>query len=117
MNNIRIYYRPIDSAASKIQQVVPEHEKLYPEPEKFGVLPAYGFFIRHAKNVKLNNLEVSYLGTETRAPIILDDVKDITINQVKAQIPAGMPMYQLNKVIGFEVLPVGAVSKKLINRK
>jgi polygalacturonase len=114
LNNIRIYYRPIDSAASKIQQVVPEHEKLYPEPEKFGVLPAYGFFIRHAKNVKLNNVEVSYLGTETRVPIILDDVKDITVNQVKAQIPVGMPMYQLHQVSGFEVLPVGSVSKKLI---
>lgn len=114
LNNIRIYYRPIDSVASRIQQVVPEHEKLYPEPEKFGVLPSYGFFIRHAKNVKLNNVEVSYLGTETRVPIILDDVKDITVNQVKAQIPAGMPMYQLHQVGGFEVLPAGSVNKKLI---
>jgi polygalacturonase len=117
LNNIRIYYRPIDSAASKIQQVVPEHEKLYPEPEKFGVLPAYGFFIRHAKNVKLNNVEVSYLGTETRVPIILDDVKDITVNQVKAQVPVGMPTYQLHQVSGFEVLPVGSVSKKMISVK
>jgi len=114
LNNIRIYYRPIDSAASKIQQVVPEHEKLYPEPEKFGVLPAYGFFIRHAKNVKLNNVEVSYLGTETRVPIILDDVKDITVNQVKAQAVAGKPLYQLHNVSGFEILPVGAVNKKMI---
>jgi polygalacturonase len=116
LNNIRIYYRAIDSAASKIQQVVPENEKLYPEPEKFGVLPAYGFFIRHAKNVKLNNVEVSFLSTETRVPIILDDVKDITVNQVKAQVPAGQPMYQLTKVTGFEILPKGSVSRKLIKQ-
>ncbi|MFD1258599.1 glycoside hydrolase family 28 protein [Mucilaginibacter terrae] len=114
LNNIRIYYRPIDSAVSKIQQIVPEHEKLYPEPEKFGVLPAYGFFIRHAKNIKLNNVEVSFLSTETRVPIILDDVKGITLNQVKAQVPNGQPLYQLNKVTGFEILPKGSVDKKLI---
>jgi polygalacturonase len=117
LNNIRIYYRPLDSAASKIQQVVPEHEKLYPEPEKFGVLPAYGFFIRHAKNVKLNNVEISFLSTETRVPIILDDVKGITLNQVKAQVPDGQPMYKLNKVTGFEILPAGSVKKKLITEQ
>lgn len=114
LNNIRIYYRPLDSAATKIQQVVPEHEKTYPEPAKFGVLPAYGFFIRHAKNIKLNNVEVSYMGSETRVPFILDDVKGITLNQVKAQIPAGQVMYKLNKVTGFEVLPEKSVSKKFI---
>lgn len=114
LNNIRIYYRAIDSAASQIQQVVPEIEKMYPEPQKFGVLPAYGFFIRHAKNIKLNNVEVSFLTSETRVPIILDDVKDIILNQVKAQVPAGQPMYKLHNVSGFEILPAGSVSKKLI---
>jgi polygalacturonase len=114
LNNIRIFYRPIDSAVNKIQQVVPENEKQYPEPEKFGVLPAYGFFIRHAKNVKLNNVEISYMGAETRVPIILDDVKGVTLNQVKAQIPAGQPMYRLHEVSGFEIIPAKSVSKKLI---
>ncbi|WP_345950247.1 glycoside hydrolase family 28 protein [Mucilaginibacter sp. PAMB04274] len=114
LNNIRIYYRPLDSAASKIQQVVPEHEKLYPEPEKFGVLPAYGFFIRHAKNIKLNNVEVSYLTTEPRPPFIFNDVKGIILNEVKAQVPAGQPMYKLNKVSGFEILPERWLNKNLI---
>ena len=50
-NNIRICYRPIDSPAVQIQTNVPEYEKSYPEPQKFGVLPTYGFFIHHVKKI------------------------------------------------------------------
>lgn len=34
MSNIHIWYRPIDSAASRIQTTVPEYEKDYPEPAR-----------------------------------------------------------------------------------
>ena len=48
LNNIRIYYRPIDSPATRIPTVVPESDSIYPEPAKMGVMPAYGFYLRHA---------------------------------------------------------------------
>ncbi|WP_207427015.1 glycoside hydrolase family 28 protein [Pedobacter sp. SYSU D00535] len=103
LNNIRIYYRPIDSAESKIQKIVPEHEKAYPEPEKFGVLPAYGFFIRHARNFEMNNVEVSFLGKETRPAFILDDVKNIEMRNVEAQKAPGAPLFQLKNVENFSI--------------
>jgi len=31
------------------------------EPSMFGMLPAYGFFIRHAKGIELNNVEVGFM--------------------------------------------------------
>ena len=34
----------------------PERETNYPEPSMFGELPAYGFFIRHARGVELSNV-------------------------------------------------------------
>ena len=98
LNNVRIYYRQIDSPLSKIQAVVPEHEKTYPEPQKMGIMPSYGFFIRHAKNIAMNNVEVSYMGKETRPPFVIDDVKGIEFRNVKAQQVAGSTLFTLKNV-------------------
>ncbi|MFD2162128.1 glycoside hydrolase family 28 protein [Paradesertivirga mongoliensis] len=103
LSNIRIFYRPIDSAESVIQKEVPEHEKTYPEPQKFGVIPAYGFFIRHAKNFELNNVEISFMGKETRPAFILTDVKGILFNNVKAQKAPKAPIMVLRDVSDFEL--------------
>ncbi|TDH24208.1 glycoside hydrolase family 28 protein [Segetibacter sp. 3557_3] len=100
-NNIRIYHRQIDSPATTIQTTVPEYERAYPEPQKFGVMPAYGFFIRHASNIQMNNIEISYLGKETRPAIILDDVKGIELFNVKAQQAANAKRFVLKNVTNF----------------
>jgi len=102
LNNIRIFYRPLDSAETQIQKVVPEYEKAYPEPQKFGIMPAYGFYIRHAKNFEINNVEVSFLGREIRPAFILTDVKGIQLNNVKAQKAGNTPVLVLNEVSDFE---------------
>ena len=103
LNNIRIYYRQIDSPLAKIQNIVPEYEKTYPEPQKFGVLPAYGFFIRHVKNIQLNNVEISYMGKETRSAFMLDDVKGIELRNVKAQPVTGASLFVLKNVSNFMI--------------
>jgi polygalacturonase len=112
LNNIRIYYRPIDSAEAKIQKRVPEYENDYPEPERFKVLPAYGFFIRHAKNVELNNVQVSFMGKETRPPFVIDDVDGINFNNVKATNPDKVPVLQLKNVSNLNIQPVSSIAKK-----
>ncbi|HZG26426.1 MAG TPA: glycoside hydrolase family 28 protein, partial [Chitinophagaceae bacterium] len=103
LNNIRIYYRQIDSPQAMIQSVVPEHEKTYPEPQKMGVMPAYGFFIRHAKNITLNNVDVSYLGKETRPPFVIEAVKDIEIRDVKAHTVSGSPLFLLKDIEDLDI--------------
>ena len=50
----------------------PEREKEYPEPSMFGMLPAYGFFIRHAGNIELNDVDVSFLQEDRRPAFVLD---------------------------------------------
>ena len=83
LSNISIWYRPLDSLSKNaIQQEVPEYEKGYPEPQKFGIIPAYGFFIRHVKNIELNNVNLYLLGNETRPAMILNDVKGIKLRNV-----------------------------------
>ncbi len=51
----------------------------------FGQAPAYGFFIRHAKAIKFNNVQVSLLSPDSRPAFRADDVKGLYLNQVSAQ--------------------------------
>jgi polygalacturonase len=114
LNNIRIYYRPIDSPLAKIQTTVPEFEKTYPEPQKFGVLPAYGFFIRHAKNIEMNNVQISYSGNETRSAFVLHDVNGIELRNVKAQPVKGTPLFSLKDVKDFSISDSKDIKSQLI---
>lgn len=52
-----------------------ELEDRYPECTMFGVLPAYGFFIRHAKNVRLRDVELSCATPDPRPPIVTVNVE------------------------------------------
>ncbi|MES2279011.1 MAG: glycosyl hydrolase family 28-related protein [Bacteroidota bacterium] len=117
LNNIRIYYRPIDSPLVKIQNAVPEHIKDYPEPERFGVIPAYGFFIRHAQNIEMNNVEVSYMGQETRPAVILEDVKNISFINFKAQTPANVPAIIQRGVDGFSIQSSASIQANKIKKE
>jgi len=58
---------------------VPEVEDGYPDPYMFGhrMLPAYGFYIRHADDVRFENVSVTVLGTEFRPMVVRDDVRGL----------------------------------------
>jgi len=80
LENVRLYYRPMDSSASAIQKEVPEHIKTYPEPAKMGVMPAYGFFVRHASSIRLHHVSVQFSGSEIRPAIYAEDVEELKID-------------------------------------
>jgi polygalacturonase len=79
----------------------PEQEKEYPEPSMFGLLPAYGFFIRHAKGIELNNVEVRFMQEDRRPAFVLDDVSGADFQHVKAQKAADVPTIVLKNVKDF----------------
>jgi hypothetical protein len=83
LNNIHIYYKG-GIINGQPERQVPEQENKYPEPGMFGAAPAYGFFIRHAKNIQLNNVQISLLNADTRPPLRMDDVQGVYLNRVKA---------------------------------
>jgi hypothetical protein len=62
-------------------RVVPEQEAKYPENRMFGhSLPAYGLYIRHAKNITLDNIQFFLASTDVRPAIWLEDVNGVLIN-------------------------------------
>ena len=53
---------------------VPEIPASYPEFSKFIELPAWGIYIRHAKEIEFNNIKLSCDKKDYRTAIVLDDV-------------------------------------------
>ncbi len=81
----------------------PEREKEYPEPSMFGLVPAYGFFIRHARGIELSDVRMGFAKEDTRPPFVLEDVKEISLAHVKAQKAAGAEEVHSIKVSGLTV--------------
>jgi hypothetical protein len=57
------------------QRVADEREKSYPEATMWGTLPAKGFFVRHARNVKFSNIEIRTEEPDARSEFVLLDVE------------------------------------------
>jgi polygalacturonase len=90
----------------------PEREDAYPEPTMFGTLPAFGFYVRHADGLRLDNVEVSFEEEDERPAIVLDDVQDAEFHHVEARKASGVPTFRLRGVQDFDVhrsRPVGDV--------
>ena len=83
----------------------PEREKEYPEPSMFGIVPAYGFFIRHAAGIDLSDIRVSYSKEDTRPAFVLEDVKGISFSHVQAETAPGVDAFKTIRVQGMTVDP------------
>jgi polygalacturonase len=79
----------------------PEREKEYPEPSMFGILPAWGFFIRHAKGIELNGIDMSTMQEDHRPAFVLEDVTDSDFQNIKAEKTAGVSSFVLMNVKDF----------------
>jgi len=108
LSNIRILVKGGGSREQATVEV-PELEDGYPDPRMFGQIPAYGFFIRHARGIELNNVTVGFEEDDFRPAFILDDVKGAEFNNVDAQKAADVPTFVLKQVEDFTTHRCGAV--------
>jgi polygalacturonase len=81
----------------------PEQEKGYPEPSMFGLLPAYGAYVRHARDVFFRDVELAVAQPDTRPGIVLDDVAGAEFEHVRIQRTAGVAAFVLRHVENFSV--------------
>jgi polygalacturonase len=98
----------------------PELENAYPEPTMFGTLPAYGFFIRHADAVSIDNVEVRFEKQDTRPAFVLRDVTVADFHHDKADKAPDTPTFVLDDVDDFTVTtsrPVGDVHLDHVGHK
>jgi polygalacturonase len=59
--------------AGKVQP--PEFESKYPEPGMFGPTPAFGFFLRHVRNIEMSHVEIATAAPDARPAFHLADVQ------------------------------------------
>lgn len=102
LSNIRIVYRGGGTKEDAALEP-PERETAYPEPSMFGTIPAYGFFVRHAKGIEMSDVEVSYVKDEMRPVVVLHDVMGAGFSNVKARRTASVPFFVLRSVKDFSL--------------
>lgn len=60
---------------AKIASPQDEKEKEYPEATMWGMLPAKGFYVRHARNIKMENVTVRTLNADKRPAFVYEDAE------------------------------------------
>lgn len=74
LENIEISYTGLGTVEDSKNEVAEDIAR-YPEQFFFGVLPAWGAYIRHAKNIEFKNVKMSVRKPDAREMIITEDVE------------------------------------------
>ena len=81
----------------------PELEDVYPDPNRFGPLPAHGFYIRHAKRIEIKDVEVRPMKPDLRPGFVLEDVDGAELIHIKLPQTPEVASVVLKNVKDFSV--------------
>jgi hypothetical protein len=75
---------------------VPEMAASYPEFSMFKELPAWGFYLRHAKGITFDNVVLTCSKKDYRTAVVLDDVHRVQFRSLRVNEPGSKkaPVYQ-----------------------
>lgn len=92
-----LYLHQLGGGSSAMAELNPEEkENDYPEPSMFGALPATGFFLRHAKNIEISNVEIATEQSDARPAFWLHDIEGADFFRLR--IPRGSRAFALRDV-------------------
>jgi len=97
LENIRFVYKG-SGTAQQAGNIPPELGAGYPEPRPKDVMPAYGLFARHVKDLELANINFSFLKEDYRPAIECVDVNGLEIDNFKAQLGKGVAASKFENV-------------------
>ena len=75
LSNIQITFK--GGITEKVDPNVPELEEHYPESNMYGILPAYGFYVRHVNNITFSNIDLRLENKDIRADFLFEDVSEL----------------------------------------
>ena len=68
---------------------VPAKAGSYPESTMFGVLPAYGFYCRHVRNLTFTNVQLQTTTFDKRHAVVCEDAEDFLIDALDTTYSPG----------------------------
>jgi len=63
----------------------------YPDPNRLGIMPAYGIFARHVRDLELADIHLDFRADDLRPAIQCADVDGLEIDNFKAQLAPNVP--------------------------
>jgi polygalacturonase len=82
---------------------VPERPEAYPDFSMFAELPAWGAYIRHAREVEFKNVSLSAKKKDYRTAIVLDDVRQSGFFSTKVKEEGKKPIIHQHKTVDITV--------------
>jgi polygalacturonase len=108
-----VYLHQIGGAPDAMAHLVPPaNEDKYPEPNMFGDLPATGFFVRHARNLEMTNVEVALGRADPRPAFRIENVDRADFFRVKS---AGTTLFSLKDVQNFRASQISPRDDRVIS--
>ena len=94
LHDINIYFKG-GGTKEQASIEVPGLENGYPEPGRFGVTPAYGFFVRHVDGISFDNIHLGLMSNDDRPSFVLDSVKNASFRFVNTPFRQGLENFYL----------------------
>ena len=110
LSNIKMYNK--GGVAASRTDTIPERINAYPEPGMFGSNPAFGLFVRHAKNIKIIDADFNFIAPEQRPALRFDDVKGLYLFHVTPQKKEGVKSVVMNAVSDVTIVQSPALEAK-----
>lgn len=68
-------------------EAIPEMEKSYPEFSQFVELPAWAFWVRHAKNITFDGITLTAKASDYRPAVVIQEAENIRLENVTFREP------------------------------
>ena len=102
LSNLQFHYLGGGTVA-QAARVVPEFQQAYPDPHVFGIMPSWGVFARHVKNLRLRDVELRVLTDDQRPAVVFDDVVNAQVFNVQLTGVTALPLWIFEKVLNLSV--------------
>ena len=85
LSNIRIRF-PGGGTIEDAERELPEQEDGYPDASRFGRLPAWGFYCRHVRGLRMSDIDLECESEDRRPILYFDDVRDLDLSGIAGKI-------------------------------